>query len=91
MSSFGSIRDFSSHICPSLVEPIISMRNRVHEAIANDQVVFAAFLRAMPTCADMRRPSWEWPWCAAGCGWVSSDQAGCRGGSPGLLDSDASA
>ena len=44
MSGFDSIRDFSSHICPSLVQPIIPMRNRVHEAIASDQVVFAAFL-----------------------------------------------
>src|SRR5262245_8815859 len=44
MSSFGSIRNFSSHFCPSRVQPIIPERNRVHEAISNDQVVFAAFL-----------------------------------------------
>jgi 4-hydroxy-2-oxoheptanedioate aldolase len=35
---------FTSHICESPVHPVIPARNSVHEAIAKNQVVFAAFL-----------------------------------------------
>ncbi len=50
MSNLDAIGNFSSRIYPSSVRPIIPTHNKVHEAIANDQIVFAAFL----SNADLR-------------------------------------